>query len=65
MAMLNIIEPFTITLENGSPREFAAGIQEVPDELASHWYVKVHCAEVPAEESAESVKSSQRKLQQK
>jgi len=34
---------FTLILDDGRRFEFAAGEQNIPGELADHWYVKAHC----------------------
>jgi len=48
MARLNIARPFTLICDDHRRFEFAAGEQEIPDELADHWYVKAHCENLPA-----------------
>lgn len=50
---------FTLILDDHRRFEFVAGKQEIPDELADHWYVKAHCepeyhAPVVAETVAET-----------
>lgn len=34
---------FTLILDDGRRFEFASGEQDIPGELADHWYVKAHC----------------------
>jgi hypothetical protein len=38
---------FTLILDDGRRFEFAAGEQDIPGELADHWYVKAHCEAFP------------------
>ena len=39
------ISPFTLITDDHRRFEFAAGVQDIPDELADHWYVKAHLVE--------------------
>lgn len=48
MATVTFTEGFTLLCDDGRRFEFAAGEQEIPDELADHWYVKAHCEDLPA-----------------
>lgn len=41
MAWLNVLKDFRLNLE-GSIKAFKAGLQEVEDEVAQHWYVREH-----------------------
>lgn len=34
---------FTLITDDHRRHEFTAGEQEIPGELADHWYVKAHC----------------------
>ncbi|MGF6837058.1 hypothetical protein QF001_000925 [Paraburkholderia youngii] len=38
---------FTLILDDGRRFEFSAGAQDIPAELADHWYVKAHCEPEP------------------
>lgn len=39
---LTVVKPFTLTLRGGEQKQFAVG-DEVGEEYADHWYVRVHC----------------------
>lgn len=43
MAKVIIKSAFTLITDDHRRHEFAAGEQEIPGELADHWYVKAHC----------------------
>lgn len=47
MATVNFASDFTLICDDGRRFEFAAGEQDIPDELADHWYVKAHCEALP------------------
>lgn len=47
MAKNHVHTPFSLTEDSGNIRKFAAG-DEVPRELADHWYVKLHVGDAPA-----------------
>ncbi len=39
MKFLNVLKSFKLNLAEGVIREFEAGLHEVEDEIAAHWYV--------------------------
>lgn len=42
---VHVEKPFTLQLKFGDPPiSVSAGIQQLPDEIADHWYAKVHFA---------------------
>lgn len=41
---VQVIKPFTLTLQDGTQQQFAVGVQDVPDVVAEHWYTKLHLA---------------------
>lgn len=47
MQVINIVKGLTLTLEDGSKLEIAAGVQEVDDAIAGHWYVQAHTGLMP------------------
>lgn len=47
MKQVNIITPFTLTLEGGRQQKFTTGLYELEDELADHWYVRAHSDKAP------------------
>lgn len=51
MKFLNVLTGFTLTLASGTKREFEAGLQEIEDELAEHWYVGAHSEPVTAKQA--------------
>lgn len=44
MQKLNFEKAFELTLDNGEKKQFRAGLQSVPEELADHWFVQAHVA---------------------
>jgi hypothetical protein len=55
MQLVNVVKSFTLTLEDGTQRQFALGKQMLDEVLAGHWYVKAHLGEAPdAEEGPEA-----------
>ena len=47
MQLINVVKGFVLTAEDGIKHEVAAGVQEVEDFIADHWYAKAHTAPVP------------------
>lgn len=47
MAKVIIKSAFTLITDDHRRHEFAAGEQDIPGELADHWYVKAHCEALP------------------
>ena len=41
MATINVLKSFILNIE-GELKQFAAGIHDVADEIAGHWYVQAH-----------------------
>lgn len=39
MKFLNVLKSFKLNLAEGVIRDFEAGLHEVEDEIATHWYV--------------------------
>lgn len=46
MALINVLKPFLLNLGHALKR-FEAGIIEVEEEIASHWYTLVHAVRLP------------------
>lgn len=46
MALINVVKPFLLNLGNALKR-FEAGIIEVEEEIASHWYTLLHAERMP------------------
>lgn len=42
MKFLNVLKTFRLNLMEGVIREFEAGLHEVEDDIADHWYVKAN-----------------------
>lgn len=42
MKFLNVLKSFKLNLAEGVIRDFEAGLHEVEDEIAAHWYVAAH-----------------------
>lgn len=51
MKYLNVLTGFILTLADGAKREFEAGLQEIEDELADHWYVAAHSEPLTAKQA--------------
>lgn len=47
MAKVIIKSAFGLITDDHRRFEFAAGEQDIPDELADHWYVRAHCEPFP------------------
>lgn len=43
MAKVILTGAFVLITDDHRRFEFAAGKQDIPDELSDHWYVKAHC----------------------
>jgi hypothetical protein len=52
MKKIQVEKPFLLTHGDATERRFTAGVHEVEDAIADHWYVKMHL--VP-EEKADAV----------
>ncbi|KAA8563212.1 hypothetical protein FX985_03280 [Pseudomonas extremaustralis] len=50
MKFLNVLQSFKLNLADGI-RDFEAGLQEVEDEIAEHWYVKANTETVTAKQA--------------
>ncbi|MEL6237001.1 MAG: hypothetical protein AAFO57_00030 [Pseudomonadota bacterium] len=47
MAKVILKSAFALITDDHRRHEFAPGEQEIPDELADHWYVLAHCEPKP------------------
>jgi hypothetical protein len=47
MTTLYVTQPFTLICDDGKRQFFDAGVQDVEDDIAAHWYVQAHCIEKP------------------
>ncbi|MFG1260035.1 hypothetical protein V5F79_22165 [Xanthobacter flavus] len=54
MALINVVKPFLLNLGYALKR-FEAGIIEVEEEIASHWYTLLHAERLPDPEPVEPV----------
>lgn len=52
MPQINVIQPFTLTKNDGSQQKFGIGPHEVPDDIAEHPFVIVHSDKAPPYEPA-------------
>ncbi len=50
MKFINVLEGFKLNLADGM-REIAAGIQEVEDEIAAHWFVAANSKPLTAKQA--------------
>jgi len=50
MKFLNVLQAFKLNLADGI-RDFEAGLQEVEDDIAEHWYVKANTEVVTAKQA--------------
>ena len=50
MKFLNVLQSFKLNLADGI-RDFEAGLQEVEDDIAEHWYVKANTEVVTAKQA--------------
>ncbi|MDF3936667.1 STY1053 family phage-associated protein [Pseudomonas citronellolis] len=50
MAWLNVLKGFKLNLADGV-KEFEAGLQEIEDELAKHWFVQAHSETLTAKQA--------------
>lgn len=50
MKFLNVLQAFKLNLAEGI-RDFEAGLQEVEDDIAEHWYVKANTEVVTAKQA--------------
>ncbi|MBU9340703.1 STY1053 family phage-associated protein [Burkholderia multivorans] len=61
MAKINVLTAFTIRLVHEGEevvRRVEAGVQEVEDYIADHWYTKAHTGPLPAGVSAAPAKAA-------
>jgi len=42
MQTIQVTQDFVLSLEDGTKRAFKAGMHEVEDHIANHWYTKAH-----------------------
>lgn len=54
MIKINVLIAFVLTMADGAQKKFNAGLHEVEEEIASHWYVQAH-SEPVASDDAEDV----------
>jgi len=47
MQVINMTKAITLLQADGNKLEIPAGVQEVEDDVADHWYVKAHTGEMP------------------
>jgi hypothetical protein len=52
MKKIEVLKAFVLTLVDGTTRKFKAGIHEVEETIASHWYVLAHSRPVHEVEAA-------------
>jgi hypothetical protein len=50
MPSITVDRPFTLTFDDGSQRHFKAGIHDVDEAIANHWFVKGMAKATPADE---------------
>jgi len=60
MTKINVKKPFTLNLPSGHV-SFVAGVVEVEDEVAEHWYVQAHSEPVVEQSIPVEVKKPGRK----
>lgn len=54
MAMINVLKSFSLNID-GALKRFEAGVQDVEEAVAGHWYVKAHSEAVADKEAAKAV----------
>ncbi len=52
MLKINVLIPFLLTMADGVQKQFAAGVHEVEQEIADHWYTQAHSEPVVEEKKA-------------
>ncbi len=57
MKFLNVLKSFKLNLAEGVIRDFEAGLHEVEDEIAAHWYVVAN-SEPLTTKQAKSIQSA-------
>lgn len=57
MKFLNVLKSFKLNLAEGVIRDFEAGLHEVEDEVAAHWYVVANSEPLTAKQ-AKAIKAS-------
>lgn len=57
MKFLNVLKSFKLNLAEGVIRDFEAGLHEVEDEIAAHWYVAANSEPLTAKQ-AKAIKAS-------
>lgn len=61
MQLINVLKAFTVRLVHEGEsieRRIVAGVQEVEDYIADHWYTKAHTGPLPEGVAAAQAKSS-------
>ncbi|MBR8123232.1 hypothetical protein KDW39_08730 [Burkholderia multivorans] len=61
MQLINVVKAFTVRLVHEGEsieRRIVAGVQEVEDYIADHWYTKAHTGPLPAGVSAAPAKAA-------
>jgi hypothetical protein len=53
MQVITVLKSFVLAAE-GKVREFATGVHEVEESIASHWFVKAHSEAVAVETKVET-----------
>ena len=54
MAMINVLKTFFLNID-GALQQLEAGLRDVEEAVASHWYVKAHSESVADKEAAKVV----------
>lgn len=47
MKTVTIVTQFTLTLNDATTRKFAPGVYELEDDIADHFFVRVHSKDAP------------------
>ncbi|WP_287497796.1 hypothetical protein [Pandoraea sp. CB10b_02] len=61
MQLINVVKAFTVRLVHEGEsieRRIVAGVQEVEDYIADHWYTKAHTGPLPAGVAAAPAKAA-------
>ncbi|WCM21365.1 hypothetical protein NDK50_07930 [Paraburkholderia bryophila] len=54
MAKIHVHTAFTLMSDDATTKSFSPGLHEVADDVAEHWYVRLHTGEEPAPDLAPS-----------
>lgn len=59
MKQISVLKKFTLSLDDGSKRDFSIGVHEVDDAVADHWFVQANSEAVVTSEPKKLAKNNQ------